>query len=103
MSFNILTGAKTDYSKINEFNKHGHHYTKILATDKYIVWEIEVEYSPNYHCEVWKKVPFKNPDGSVIEAKSISDEEFGRNGWYFVGKNKSQVRDRIWAYLQIAI
>lgn len=95
--------SKKDYSKIKEFDRIGYHYTQIAHNDEYIVWEMTKEGVRNYCVEVWKKVPYKNPDGSIVEARCIKDEEFGTYGWYFVEKNKSVMRNKLFNRFNIAI
>lgn len=91
--FDFKKVFRKDYSKINEFDRIGIHYTKIAESDEYVAWLMD---GVNYAVEVWKKRWRKQPDGTLYLAPP-SDEKFGENGWYFVGKEdfvKSQVRDR---------
>ena len=97
------TGFAKDYSKIKEFDRIGYHYTQIAHNDEYIIWEMKKKGDTTYSVEVWKKTPFKNPDGSIVEARYIGDEEFGTRGWCFVGKNKSAIRNKLFDRFKIAI
>lgn len=76
----------SDFSKVESFNRIDYRYTKFKESENYILWRVDME-DPEWNSEwdkfeLWKKVPFKNPDGTVVFRK-LNDNDGGRYLWFF--------------------
>lgn len=77
---------KKDYSLIDEFERDDYHYHKFKESEHYILWRVDKDVKTWNRSwdkyELWKKVPVKNPDGTVVFRK-LNDGDGGKYLWFF--------------------